>query len=112
MLNTTNERRPVQGDETPLGVKGDIEDVPSELDNGVRYMEVPLYIKDAQRTVPVRHGRSYRRINDTGPPIYRGPKLCNSSPTNSAFISKKGPQKNFDTGPLRTSCVSAVRSVV
>ncbi|GFS96471.1 uncharacterized protein TNCV_17871 [Trichonephila clavipes] len=34
LLNTTNERRLVQGHETPLRVKGDIEDVSSGLDNG------------------------------------------------------------------------------
>ncbi|GFY05721.1 hypothetical protein TNCV_4403881 [Trichonephila clavipes] len=34
LINTTNERRLVQGHETiPLRVKGDIEDVFSELDN-------------------------------------------------------------------------------
>ncbi|GFX02611.1 uncharacterized protein TNCV_728651 [Trichonephila clavipes] len=35
LINATNERRVVQGHETtPLRVKGDIEDVSSELDNG------------------------------------------------------------------------------
>ncbi|GFY01209.1 hypothetical protein TNCV_5076761 [Trichonephila clavipes] len=35
LINTPNERRLVQGHETtPLRVKGDIEDVSSELDNG------------------------------------------------------------------------------
>ncbi|GFU86163.1 hypothetical protein TNCV_368211 [Trichonephila clavipes] len=34
LINTTNERRLVQGHETPLRVKEDIEDVSSELDNG------------------------------------------------------------------------------
>ncbi|GFU54313.1 hypothetical protein TNCV_576891 [Trichonephila clavipes] len=34
LINTTNERRLVQGHETPLRDKGDIEDVSSELDNG------------------------------------------------------------------------------
>ncbi|GFW69519.1 hypothetical protein TNCV_488651 [Trichonephila clavipes] len=34
LINTTNERRLVQGLETPLSVKRDIEDVSSELDNG------------------------------------------------------------------------------
>ncbi|GFV07720.1 hypothetical protein TNCV_4942221 [Trichonephila clavipes] len=34
LINTTNERRLVQGHETLLKVKGDIEDVTSELDNG------------------------------------------------------------------------------
>ncbi|GFV36091.1 hypothetical protein TNCV_346071 [Trichonephila clavipes] len=33
LINTTNERRLVQGHETPRKVKGDIEDVSSELDN-------------------------------------------------------------------------------
>ncbi|GFW50605.1 hypothetical protein TNCV_2889071 [Trichonephila clavipes] len=37
LINTTNERRLVQGNETTLlKVKGDIEDVSSELDNGVK----------------------------------------------------------------------------
>ncbi|GFU54612.1 hypothetical protein TNCV_2160851 [Trichonephila clavipes] len=34
LIITTNERRLVQGYETPKRVKGDIEDVSSELDNG------------------------------------------------------------------------------
>ncbi|GFU46035.1 hypothetical protein TNCV_4692221 [Trichonephila clavipes] len=34
LIKTTNERRLVQGHETPLRVKRDIEDVSSELDNG------------------------------------------------------------------------------
>ncbi|GFV81314.1 hypothetical protein TNCV_4773401 [Trichonephila clavipes] len=34
LINTSNERRLVQGHETPLRVKGDIKDVSSELDNG------------------------------------------------------------------------------
>ncbi|GFS73530.1 uncharacterized protein TNCV_5003001 [Trichonephila clavipes] len=34
LINTTNERRLVQGHETPLKVKEDIEDASSELDNG------------------------------------------------------------------------------
>ncbi|GFV83362.1 hypothetical protein TNCV_3055091 [Trichonephila clavipes] len=34
LINTTNERRQVQGHETPLRLKGDSEDVSSELDNG------------------------------------------------------------------------------
>ncbi|GFX55794.1 uncharacterized protein TNCV_3428651 [Trichonephila clavipes] len=35
LINTTNDRRILQGRETaPLRVKGDIEDVSSELDNG------------------------------------------------------------------------------
>ncbi|GFV47959.1 hypothetical protein TNCV_1994431 [Trichonephila clavipes] len=33
LINTTNEQILVQGHETPLRVKGDIEDVSSELDN-------------------------------------------------------------------------------
>ncbi|GFW67547.1 hypothetical protein TNCV_3392181 [Trichonephila clavipes] len=33
LINTTCERRLIQGHETPLKVKGDIEDVSSELDN-------------------------------------------------------------------------------
>ncbi|GFU01688.1 hypothetical protein TNCV_1522231 [Trichonephila clavipes] len=36
LINTTNERILVQGHETPLRVKGDIEDVSGELDNGVK----------------------------------------------------------------------------
>ncbi|GFU37814.1 hypothetical protein TNCV_1063521 [Trichonephila clavipes] len=34
LINTTNERRLVQGHETPLRIKWDIKDVSSELDNG------------------------------------------------------------------------------
>ncbi|GFT53244.1 hypothetical protein TNCV_4233401 [Trichonephila clavipes] len=34
LINTTHERRRGQGYETPLRVKGDIEDVSSELNNG------------------------------------------------------------------------------
>ncbi|GFT87874.1 uncharacterized protein TNCV_799791 [Trichonephila clavipes] len=34
LINATNERRLVQGHEAPLRVKGDIEDVSTELDNG------------------------------------------------------------------------------
>ncbi|PRD22983.1 UNVERIFIED_CONTAM: hypothetical protein NCL1_47634 [Trichonephila clavipes] len=34
LINTTNEWRLVQGHETPPRMKGDIEDVSSELDNG------------------------------------------------------------------------------
>ncbi|GFW43878.1 hypothetical protein TNCV_4785891 [Trichonephila clavipes] len=34
LINTTNERKLVQRHETPLRVKGDIEDVSGELDNG------------------------------------------------------------------------------
>ncbi|GFU42847.1 hypothetical protein TNCV_3140231 [Trichonephila clavipes] len=34
LINTTNEKRLVQGHETPLRVKRDIEEVSSELDNG------------------------------------------------------------------------------
>ncbi|GFU89088.1 hypothetical protein TNCV_2895361 [Trichonephila clavipes] len=47
-------------------------------------------------------GRRYRRmsrINDTGPSSYRGSNMCNYSPTNRVLISKKCPQRNFDTGP-------------
>ncbi|GFV36108.1 hypothetical protein TNCV_4964561 [Trichonephila clavipes] len=36
LINTTNELRPVRGHETPLRVKEDIEDVSSDLDNGVK----------------------------------------------------------------------------
>ncbi|GFW98809.1 hypothetical protein TNCV_2837701 [Trichonephila clavipes] len=36
LINTTNERRLVQGPETPMRVKGDIDDFSSELDNGVK----------------------------------------------------------------------------
>ncbi|GFT24846.1 hypothetical protein TNCV_3021331 [Trichonephila clavipes] len=36
LINTTNERRLVQGHETPMRVKGDMEDVSCELDNGVK----------------------------------------------------------------------------
>ncbi|GFV39356.1 hypothetical protein TNCV_1230581 [Trichonephila clavipes] len=39
------------------------------------------------------------RINDTGPSSYRGPNMCNYSPTNRALISKKAPQRSFDTEP-------------
>ncbi|GFY13063.1 hypothetical protein TNCV_666251 [Trichonephila clavipes] len=35
MINAKNEQRLVQGHETPLRVKGDNEDVSSELDNGI-----------------------------------------------------------------------------
>ncbi|GFW99741.1 hypothetical protein TNCV_3419711 [Trichonephila clavipes] len=48
--------------------------------------------------VASKEGCSYRRINDTEPPSYRAP-TCHYSPTNRAPISKKGPQRNFDTGP-------------
>ncbi|GFW46097.1 hypothetical protein TNCV_3277141 [Trichonephila clavipes] len=40
LINTTNERRLVQGHETALRVKGDIEDVSSELDWGLK-VELP-----------------------------------------------------------------------
>ncbi|GFS74973.1 hypothetical protein TNCV_1396381 [Trichonephila clavipes] len=34
LINTTDEQRLLEGHETPLKVKGDIDDVSSELDNG------------------------------------------------------------------------------
>ncbi|GFW57197.1 ATP-dependent RNA helicase DHX8 [Trichonephila clavipes] len=49
-------------------------------------------------------GRSYHRINhinDMGFPSYRGPNMCNYSPTNRTLISKKGPQGIFDEGPTQ-----------
>ncbi|GFT91476.1 hypothetical protein TNCV_4286251 [Trichonephila clavipes] len=45
--------------------------------------------------------RSYRRINDTGFPSYRGPNMCNYSPTNRAPVPKKRPRRNFDTASLQ-----------
>ncbi|GFY00756.1 hypothetical protein TNCV_2141481 [Trichonephila clavipes] len=36
LINATNEWRLVQGHETPLRVKGDIEDVSSELEKGIK----------------------------------------------------------------------------
>ncbi|GFX82621.1 hypothetical protein TNCV_1192961 [Trichonephila clavipes] len=63
--------------------------------------------EDNARTAPImvdkdnlEQGRSYRRINDTGPPSYRVPNICNYNLTKRAPISKKGHRRNFDTGPL------------
>ncbi|GFV44624.1 hypothetical protein TNCV_3365351 [Trichonephila clavipes] len=39
LINTTNERIPVQGHETSLRVKGDIEVVSSELNNGYFFLD-------------------------------------------------------------------------
>ncbi|GFV33971.1 hypothetical protein TNCV_2613691 [Trichonephila clavipes] len=44
-------------------------------------------------------GRSYHRTNNTGLPNYKDPNRCIYIPTNRAPISKKGPQRNFDTAP-------------
>ncbi|GFV79109.1 hypothetical protein TNCV_2612951 [Trichonephila clavipes] len=44
-------------------------------------------------------GRSYRRINDTGPPSFRGHHMCNYTTYNRALIFLKGPRRCFDTGP-------------
>ncbi|GFY35007.1 hypothetical protein TNCV_5043831 [Trichonephila clavipes] len=46
-----------------------------------------VFAKDAGQ-----QGCSYRRINDTGPTSYRGPNMCNYSPTHRAPISKKRPE--------------------
>ncbi|GFS69915.1 hypothetical protein TNCV_3102111 [Trichonephila clavipes] len=48
-------------------------------------------------------GRSSRRINDTGPPSYRSPNMCNYSPTNRAPLSKKGPEGILIQSLLRAS---------
>ncbi|GFS77264.1 hypothetical protein TNCV_3758501 [Trichonephila clavipes] len=48
LINTTNERGLVQGHVTPLRVKGDIEDVSSELNNGVKgctWMKCPEFYR-------------------------------------------------------------------
>ncbi|GFW70637.1 histone-lysine N-methyltransferase SETMAR [Trichonephila clavipes] len=48
----------------------------------------------------LRQGRSYRRIsriNDTGPPSYRGPNMYNYSPTTMASMSKKGPRREHES---------------
>ncbi|GFV52883.1 hypothetical protein TNCV_2875511 [Trichonephila clavipes] len=74
----------------------------------------PLAHADTSRDVLPRggtsqDGRSYRRIshiNDTGAPSYRGPNVSNYSPTNSAPISKNGPEGNLIQGPLRASYAS------
>ncbi|GFU15181.1 hypothetical protein TNCV_4558941 [Trichonephila clavipes] len=51
-------------------------------------------------------GSSYRRINDMGPPSYRGPNMCNYSTTNKVFFLKKRPPKPvLIRDPLRTSYV-------
>ncbi|GFX55530.1 hypothetical protein TNCV_268181 [Trichonephila clavipes] len=68
----------------------------------------------------VMQERSYRRIDDTGPPSYRGPNTCKYSPPTRAPISKKGHRRNFDTGRpqcwLRQWChdtsFSATRNVL
>ncbi|GFT01001.1 hypothetical protein TNCV_4054081 [Trichonephila clavipes] len=53
------------------------------------------------------HERSYRRIspiNDTGPPGYRGPNVCNCSPTNRAPIPKKRPRTSYASGSTSVNC--------
>ncbi|GFX09981.1 ubiquitin carboxyl-terminal hydrolase 40 [Trichonephila clavipes] len=52
LIITTNERRLVQGHETPLRMKGDIEDVSSELDNGV-FIQMFGSLFDDERTAGV-----------------------------------------------------------
>ncbi|GFS52552.1 protein polybromo-1 [Trichonephila clavipes] len=56
LINTTNEWRLVQGHETtPLRVKGDIEDVSSELDNGVKACTSWMKRTEFYCSQPVRH---------------------------------------------------------
>ncbi|GFU46215.1 hypothetical protein TNCV_2155501 [Trichonephila clavipes] len=67
---------------------------------------LPSEISDALTDDSSDHGRSYRRIshiNDTDPHSCRSPNMCNYNPTNRAPKSKKGPRRNFDTGPLTAS---------
>ncbi|GFW75153.1 hypothetical protein TNCV_448581 [Trichonephila clavipes] len=50
LINTTKERRLVQGNETQLSVKGNIKDVSSELDNGGE----SLYFLVAWNSIDIR----------------------------------------------------------
>ncbi|GFX38519.1 hypothetical protein TNCV_2344901 [Trichonephila clavipes] len=47
------------------------------------------------------HRRSYRRIRDTEPPSYKGPNMCNYSPTNRVSYLKLGPEGIVKQGPFR-----------
>ncbi|GFX82623.1 hypothetical protein TNCV_1192981 [Trichonephila clavipes] len=62
-------------------------------------------------SVDQRHSyRRISRINDTGSPSYKGPNMCNFSPTNRVLISKKGSRRNFDTRPPQNSLRQCFRS--
>ncbi|GFU51842.1 hypothetical protein TNCV_3733551 [Trichonephila clavipes] len=60
-------------------------------------------------TLIQNQGRSYRRIsriNDTGPPSYRGPNMCNCSRLIRLPCLKKDPERIFIQGPLRATYAS------
>ncbi|GFY15261.1 hypothetical protein TNCV_1570721 [Trichonephila clavipes] len=46
----------------------------------------------------VDQGRNYRRINDTGPQTTGAPTVLQPF-TDRTLMSRKGPRRNFDTGP-------------
>ncbi|GFW47941.1 hypothetical protein TNCV_2401281 [Trichonephila clavipes] len=46
-------------------------------------------------------GRSYRSINDTGPPSYRGLTCVITESLTGLLFVKKGHRRSFDTGPIQ-----------
>ncbi|GFU00313.1 transposable element Tc3 transposase [Trichonephila clavipes] len=63
---------------------------------------VPNMTKSQNPTENRYQGRSYHRIsriNDTGPPSYKSPNMCNYSTTNNPL---KDLRRSFDTRPNRT----------
>ncbi|GFU11944.1 hypothetical protein TNCV_1484091 [Trichonephila clavipes] len=74
-----------------------VKDAVCTLDNGIKISHthvqqcVPVEWNDLLTClIDLSAGRSYHRINHTGPQAVVSP-TCNYSPTNRAPISKKGP---------------------